>query len=258
VTATIGQDGPANDQPAGGQVSLITGVRVLRQQAPELEPLQSVLELSRRAADEASKLWADAGLGDEDRHHAGALLGSCYGTGQVNEYMSEFLIRHPTPRFHPDAFLHHAASAVAGRVCQQLGLGGAGTVILGLAGMTDALISASRSLLIGRHDVAVTGGFEWLSARAVALLTGAGAPVAHSDGQQVRIILFLVESAAHARTRSAVALADATFIPGWPLTATGRLDEVADRLVARASCDAVLLGDGPSALRVTSRPGQTG
>lgn len=257
MTTIIGQDDLAAGQPASGRACLITGVRALRRPSLELQPLQSALELTRLVADEASKLWADAGLGDADRGRAGAVLGSRYGTGHVNEYMTELLTAGAAPRFHPDAFLHHAASAVAGRVCQQLRLGGASTVILGLAGGTDALISASRSLLTGRHEVAVTGGFEWPSARADALLAGTGAS-GHAGDQEVRVILFLLESAARAGTRSAAALADATFIPGWPVTATGRLEDVADRLIAQAPCDAVLAGDGPSALRVTSRSGRAG
>jgi hypothetical protein len=229
---------------------VISGVRILRQQAPRLDPLSAALELTRRVAHGAEKLWTDAGLRDGERARAGVMLGSRYGTGHVDEYMRGVLDALPVPRFNPDAFVHHASNSVASRVCQQLGLGGASSVILGVRGMTDAVIAACRSLLVGRHDLVITGGFDWPSAHEQALLSRVG--VAEACGAELRIVLLVVERATHAEERSAVSLAGLELLPGLTGRASGRLDVVADQLLAGKPCDVVVGGDGPSALRVSS------
>lgn len=236
---------------------VVSGVRTVRQQAPRLDPLPAALELARRVAHEAEKLWADAELRDGDRARTGVVLGSRYGTAHVDEYMRGALAARPVPRFNPDAFMHHAGNSITSRVCQRLGLGGTSTVILGVHGMTDAAIAACRSLLIGRHDLIVTGGFDWPSAHEQALLSRAGVAVDEAGDGGLRIVLLVVERAAHADDRSVVSLADLELLPGLAKRASGRLDEVADQLPARTPCDVTVCGDGPSALRVTNVPGRS-
>ncbi len=152
----------------------------------------------------------------------GCTVGTITGLGHVAEWIHQRLSAKGPSWLDPEAFVHYPAHAIAGLACQQLGLKGAATTLLGATAGEQAFDQGLRSIRLGRDALHLVGAYELLTPAASERLEKLGVKADSSMARAAFVVLAAPADRGAARGSNSIARSQATTYESvatdWPAT----------------------------------------